>query len=354
MIDIYAIEQYTSEKILSMDEAAKKVEQLKAEGKTIGMCHGGFDLTHPGHIKHFESAKKLCDVLVVSITADKFIAGRKGSGRPIYPEQLRAYIIASIGFVDYTFISDFKKGVEVINKIKPSFYIKGPDFIHKTTPGITAEREAIKAVGGEIRYTTDPPSSTTKIINYIKNEVKDKQILILIDRDGTIIENRDFLGRNPNWKEEIKYINAVINYISYLQTKFRTTKIVVTNQTGVARRFFTCEIVEEINNIINQELIKRGIKIDNWQYCPCADLSYSKAHPEFNCDPEFTGEKTKRKPSTAMVLDALKELNKDLKDFDEIIVLGDSNDDKGLADNLKAKFIDVTGKSYEELVKEFS
>ena len=60
----------------------------KKNGKKVVMCHGVFDLLHLGHIKHFEKAKSLGDILVVSITADKFV--NKGPGRPAFNESDRA------------------------------------------------------------------------------------------------------------------------------------------------------------------------------------------------------------------------------------------------------------------------
>lgn len=354
MLKINSIGQYQSNKIIDFNQVISLIQKFKLNGKTVGLCHGGFDLLHPGHVKHFESAKKLCGVLIVSITSDQFVTSRKGYGRPIYTDQLRAYITASIEFVDYVVISDFKKGVEVINLLKPSFYIKGPDFIHKNTPGITAEREAIILVGGEIKYTTESPMSTTGIIEYIKHEVNNKHILLIIDRDGTIIENNDFLGKNENWKEELKFNQAVISYLSHLQTKYNTTKIVVTNQAGVARSYFDCNRVEQINEIINSVLIKKGVKIDNWQYCPDVDSVYANEHPELNFDYNFVKDKSKRKPNTKMVDNALLKLNKELSNFDDIIVIGDRHEDKELAENLHGKFIDVNDINYEELVKKYN
>lgn len=353
MIDVDSIEQYDSKKIIDFSTASELIQKIKSSGKTIGLCHGGFDLLHPGHVKHFESARKLCDVLFVSVTADKFVTSRKGSGRPVYTDQLRAYIIANVGFVDYVVISDFKRGVEVIEALKPSFYVKGPDFIDKMTPGIIAEREAIGGVGGEMKYTTESPMSTTKIIGYIKEKVDSKEMLVVIDRDGTIIENDDFFGKNDNWKEELRFNEDVISFLTYLQAKYKTTKVVVTNQTGVARKLFSCNRVEEINNCVGSELARRGIKIDCWQYCPDADAVYAELkRKEIDFDFNYVKEETKRKPSMGMVLDALNELGRRLGEFGEVIVVGNSSDDQGLAENLKAKYIDVTERNYEELVNE--
>lgn len=343
---------YTSDKILTFNKAIILIKKLKSQDKTVGLCHGGFDLLHPGHIKHFESAKKLCDILIVSITSDKFVKFRKGSERPIFPSRLRAYMVASIRFVDYVIISDFKSGVKVIKRLKPSFYIKGPDFIKKITPGITAEKKAIKIIGGEMRYTNDPKLSTTGIIEYIKNKINTKKVLICIDRDGTIIKNNNFFGKNKNWINEIKFNDEIISFLSYLQTKYKTTKVVVTNQAGVARGFFNCERVNEINDYINKVLLSKGIKIDGWQYCPFVDSQYASKHPEFNLNSKYIKEKTKRKPNPDMVFDELKKLNKDLDDFDKIIVIGDRQEDEELANKLKAKFIKVVNKNYNELIKE--
>jgi len=349
MIPVESIEAYKSNKILSYDESIRSIAKLKKEGKKVGLCHGGFDLTHPGHVKHFEMAKKLCDILFVSVTSDKFVSERKGSGRPIYTDRLRAYMIASVEFVDYVVVTDFKLGIDVITGLKPTFYIKGPDFVNKKTPGIEAEREVIRSVGGEMRYTTEPPMSTTKIIEYIKKEVDNKNLLLIIDRDGTILKNDDFLGKNKDWKKEIQFNEDVVSFVSYIQTKYSTTKLVISNQAGVARRYFDCKRVEEINGYINNELSKRGIKIDGWQYCPDVDSKYASQHPELNLDPKHIRDRTKRKPGTDMVSDGLKAIKKELNDFTDIIVIGDRHEDKELADNLKAKFIDVTGKNYEKL-----
>ena len=169
MINIKNIEDFSSQKIKKFEEILKEVNKSKKEGKRIGLCVGGYDLLHPGHMKHLSSAKKYCDILIVAITADKFNSIRKGSGRPIYPEQLRAFSVSQLESVNLVFISNHSGALEVIQSIKPDFYIKGPDYIKKETPGITLERQAIASIGGEIKYTKDEKLFTTEIIGHIKN-----------------------------------------------------------------------------------------------------------------------------------------------------------------------------------------
>lgn len=279
MLDVDSVESFTSKKILNFTKAKSQISNFKKNGKKVGLCHGGFDLLHPGHIKHFEVAKKLCDVLFVSITSDEYVSKRKHSGRPIFTDKLRAYAIAAVEFVDYVVISDFKRATEPIHLLKPSYYIKGPDFIHKTTPGITAERKAIKDIGGEVKYTRDPALSTTKVIDYIKNNVNRDKILLIIDRDGTLINENDFLGKDENWKENITLNKDVVDFLSYIQTKNNSVALVITNQTGVARGYFDCNRVEKINKYIDVILKKNRITIHNWQYCPDVDKDYAEKTP---------------------------------------------------------------------------
>ena len=174
MFPVNNIDIYSSGKILKPEEAAVFISKLKSFGKKVGLCLGCFDLLHPGHVKHIESAKKLCDYLIVAVTADKFASARKGPNRPLFHEQLRAYMLASLEVVDCVIIQNFEKGTEIIELLKPSFYIKGPDIINLNTPAINEEREMVKKIGGEMRYTDDPKWATTEIVDFIsKSENQD-------------------------------------------------------------------------------------------------------------------------------------------------------------------------------------
>lgn len=171
MLKVKGINIYKSARILSLQHARKLVIKLKSKNKKVGLCHGGFDLLHPGHIKHFESAKRLCDILFVSVTSDKFVSVRKGFSRPIFSDKLRAYMIASVRFVDYVVISNFKTGIEIIKILKPDYYIKGPDYMESKDNDLIDEKKAIASFGGKIRYTKDQKLSTTDLISYVKDKI---------------------------------------------------------------------------------------------------------------------------------------------------------------------------------------
>jgi rfaE bifunctional protein nucleotidyltransferase chain/domain len=345
--------EFKSDKVVDFTAAESKISELKKANKTIGLCHGTFDLLHPGHIKHLESAAKLCDFLFVSITSDKYVTKRKGAGRPIFQEHLRTYMVASIQYVDFVFISDFERGTQVVEKLKPSFYIKGPDYKDRNTEGINEERKAIKEVGGEIKYTEDTKFSSTEIIKHIRDNIKREKVLLGIDRDGTLIEDAHYLGKEKNWTDQIILNKDVVHLINRIQTHYDTVNIVISNQKGVACGYFNTKKVEEINNHITALLKEKSIVIDKWKFCPEVDADYAAKIKDTTFRPEFIKEKSKRKPDPYMLMEALRELNKDIGDFDKVIIIGNSQDDENLATNINVPFINVTNKNYETLKKEF-
>ncbi len=54
--------------------------------KKIVQCHGAFDLVHMGHLIHFEEAKSFGDLLVVTITGDRYITKKRSI---TFPEEYR-------------------------------------------------------------------------------------------------------------------------------------------------------------------------------------------------------------------------------------------------------------------------
>src|SRR5262249_36014971 len=99
-------------KILSLELIAERLGALRARGETIVLCHGCFDLMHIGHIKHLQAARRMGDVLVVTVTPDEHVA--KGDGRPVFTGSLRAETLAALECVDYVAINRWPTAVETI------------------------------------------------------------------------------------------------------------------------------------------------------------------------------------------------------------------------------------------------
>lgn len=166
------------EKIKSLTELSEVVSELKESGNKIVHCHGVFDLLHPGHIRYLNSAKKNGDVLVVTVTADKFV--KRGPGRPVFNHGLRAETLANLASTDLICVLDFPTALEAIEAIKPDFYVKGPDYKNAEddlTGKIVDETEKVETNGGKVVFTDDITFSSSKILNsyfdtYPPNTVK--------------------------------------------------------------------------------------------------------------------------------------------------------------------------------------
>lgn len=155
-----------SKKIKDQAALIKIVKACKDKGKKVVHCHGVFDIVHLGHIRHLDRAKKEGDVLIVTVTSDKFV--KRGPGRPLFNEKLRAETIAALNVSDYVSIIDERTAMNFIKAVKPDVYAKGIDYKSKgkdESGFIYREQDAIEAVGGRIFFTEDVSYNTTSIIN---------------------------------------------------------------------------------------------------------------------------------------------------------------------------------------------
>ena len=152
-------------KTLKLEDLAQKIQNLKSEGKKIVLCHGCFDLMHPGHIKYFQAAKEMGDVLIVTITPDVYVD--KGPDRPVFNQDLRADSIAALECVDYVSINRWPTAEETLRLLKPDIYVKGQEFENLTdkTGKLQKEYKALKEIGAEIKFTHEIVFSSTDLLN---------------------------------------------------------------------------------------------------------------------------------------------------------------------------------------------
>ncbi|MCK5617248.1 adenylyltransferase/cytidyltransferase family protein [Candidatus Pacearchaeota archaeon] len=160
-------------KIFKLEELAKTRHRLKSEGKKVVHCHGCFDLMHPGHIKHFQAAKNMGDILIVTVTPDIYVD--KGPNRPVFNEKLRAESIAALECVDFVAINKWPTAEETLRLLRPDIYVKGQEFenMEDKTGKLQKEKKILKEIGTQMCYTHEIVFSSTELIKkYFKeNEV---------------------------------------------------------------------------------------------------------------------------------------------------------------------------------------
>ncbi len=155
-----------STKIKTYEEIFSLLLSYKQEKKKVVQCHGVFDLLHPGHIRHLREAKKQGDVLIVTLTPDRFV--NKGPGRPVFHQELRMESIAALDCVDFVVLNDSPDAVSSISRIKPDIYVKGVEYKEEekdVTQKITEERRSVEAHKGTIYFTDDIVFSSSSLLN---------------------------------------------------------------------------------------------------------------------------------------------------------------------------------------------
>jgi rfaE bifunctional protein nucleotidyltransferase chain/domain len=156
-------EQAPSHKILSHDQLLAIRARARAEGRAVVQCHGCFDIVHPGHVRHLRYARALGDILLVSITGD--IEMKKGVGRPLIPEELRAENLAALDCVDWVYVEQRPTAAEMLAEVKPDVYVKGKEYESNNDPRFKAERKAVQDAGGRIVFSSgDVVFSSTALI----------------------------------------------------------------------------------------------------------------------------------------------------------------------------------------------
>jgi rfaE bifunctional protein nucleotidyltransferase chain/domain len=143
---------------VTIDDAARLAERLRAEGKRIVLANGCFDLLHVGHIRHLHDARKLGDVLFCGLNDDASVARLKGPGRPVMPAAERAEILQALRDVDHVVIFGDDTADALVSRLRPDVHAKGTDYSVDTVP----EASAVRAAGGRVAIAGDPKSHSTR------------------------------------------------------------------------------------------------------------------------------------------------------------------------------------------------
>ena len=128
--------------ICSIDQLKGILEQH--ESKIIVSTCGCFEIFHIGHLECIEEAKKLGDILIVGINSDQYIEANKNR-KPVFNENDRCKIIASIQNVDYVFLFDDLTFDNCLKTLHPDYFVKGLDRI-EVIEKKTTDKLGIKVV----------------------------------------------------------------------------------------------------------------------------------------------------------------------------------------------------------------
>jgi len=174
-------------KIKTLEELARAIGP-RPRPKSVIMCHGMFDIVHPGHLRHLAYAKDKADLLIASLTADEH--GTKGALRPYVPQELRAANVAALEMVDYVIIDPHPTPIEHIKHLQPDYFAKGYEYFAEGIPPRTQEEmDALESYGGEIVFTPgDIVYSSSALIEAAAPKLGLEKLLALMESEGIQFE----------------------------------------------------------------------------------------------------------------------------------------------------------------------
>jgi D-glycero-D-manno-heptose 1,7-bisphosphate phosphatase len=294
----------------SEEELLCRVSAWRTSGLTIGFTCGAFDLLHAGHVDYLQKARGLCDRLIVAVNSDTSVRSYKDPMRPIISEKHRLSLVASLSCVDATIPMADTRPARLIELLQPDLYIKGGNY--------QAERlrsaSIVESYGGHsVVIPIEQEISTSTIIRRIQEASVYAPVenigslapspIVLLDRDGTLIESVPFLT-DPS---RVKLLAGVGEGLRLLQDHgFKL--VVVTNQQGLGLGYFDYDALTAINSEMLRQLAPYGVRISKFYFCP-----HSFAE---NC--------TCRKPGTQLIERALTDFG---SNAEQSYLVGDSVSD---------------------------
>lgn len=314
-------------KLISLEDAK---EMRKKENGTVVTINGSFDIVHVGHIYTIKQAKKQGDLLIVGLNSDKSIRSYKNGQGPIFNQSARAYLLSAIEDVDNIVYFDEPNPIKFLEAIRPDIHCNAASYGQDCV-----EAKTVKKNGGKLYLIPDNMSddkmtySTSNVIEQIIEHYKDKIKVVFLDRDGVVNVDTGYTHKIKDLQLTKNCIKG-LNEFKGLGYKF----IIITNQSGIARKYFQEEHMHEFNDALLALLMKGGIKIEKVYYCP--------HHPD------LTGDCDCRKPRHGLFSKAKKEFNIDMLGS---ISIGDKDSDTIAAKNSGVgTIISIRGR-YEQKAK---
>ncbi len=294
-----------SKKIVTLAAAARLARQYQAEGKVVGCISGSFDVMTAIHFKALEERSKKCDVFFVLLNSDNSVRSYKGKAKPILNESERSYMLVQSPFVAHVVIFNELTPVVVLEQLRPDVYLNVGEWGQECV-----EKPVVEKHGGKVvMFDFDEPEtwckSTTQLIKRIQtSEAMQVGKAIFLDRDGVLNENKNgYLYRF----EDIEWKPYVVSSLKAF-AKAGYKLIIITNQSGIARGYYTEKQMHTLHRKMKTYLKEQGVVIDAVYHCPHG--------PTDGC--------SCRKPGIGMLLQAATEQNLNLS---KSWFIGDSDTD---------------------------
>ena len=204
--------QIANKIITDIDKLRDYAESLKAENKKISLCHGHFNVIHPGHLRFLEYAKKNSDILIVAIWGDDKID--RDVADKFYKTDIRARGVASLEFVNKVFIFSGIDIIQLLETVKPQKLVMGEEFSNRLNE-LKNEIGTVEKHGGKVVFS----SGDSSILSSAE----------LLDRSVSDIK----LDRLSAFLNILSKYNITVNRLNEIIDNFKKVRLLVVGDTIV-------------------------------------------------------------------------------------------------------------------------
>jgi rfaE bifunctional protein nucleotidyltransferase chain/domain len=151
-------------RVVGWAEAVEESARWRAQGRVVVFTNGHFDLLHYGHVRYLQEARALGDVLIVGINDDASTRALKGPGRPLFPAEERAAVVAALACVDRVVIFPGLTAEDLVGALRPQVYVKGGDWSPSeggARPEGPPEARVVRRYGGRVVFLPYLPGHST-------------------------------------------------------------------------------------------------------------------------------------------------------------------------------------------------
>jgi D,D-heptose 1,7-bisphosphate phosphatase len=179
-----------------------------------------------------------------------------------------------------------------------------------------------KKIKGKLYNNFFVDIGTKKNLLKLRKKLKKKIPGLFLDRDGTI-------NKDNGYTYKTKDLKIILKTIKYIKKNTDKRIFVITNQSGIARGYFTTIQMYKFYRKLKKNLIKKKIYINDYQWCPHHPNAKIKKYKK-NCN--------RRKPNNKMIEDLIKKWNIERK---KSVMIGNSDTDYLAAKKSRIKFINI-------------
>ncbi len=150
-----------------LDDASIET-RVAALPRPVVFTNGVFDILHRGHVDYLQAARRLGGSLVLGLNSDASVRQLgKGPGRPLNPEQDRAFVLAGMYAVSLIVFFDERTPVPLMKRVHPDVYVKGGDYDMEALP----ETAMVRSWGGRsLAIPFVEGYSTTSLVQRIRSD----------------------------------------------------------------------------------------------------------------------------------------------------------------------------------------